>query len=140
MLAAEELKRRIEAARILRGIHQTELDRLFDEDGLGKKAGRLERGDLALSRALLDGLIRHLKVPERWFTDPDVDTIVGWGIAGATGKGDFTTEQLQTIQQAAALLAAAGQSSEQGEPRRREASGGQGHPAGPPANGIEGDG
>lgn len=77
-LSRAELKRRIEAARILRGISQEELDRRFAEDGLGKSAGRLERGDkrLTLNRALLDGFIRHLRVPESWFTAEDVDELV----------------------------------------------------------------
>jgi len=74
-LNADELKTRIEAARALRNIEQIDLDDLFAGDGLGKSAGRLERGKLALTRALLDGLVRHLRVPERWFTTRDIDPL-----------------------------------------------------------------
>lgn len=75
-LNTNELKRRIEAARLLRNISQTQLDDLFSADGLGKSAGRLERGALTLNRALLDGLVRHLRVPEQWFTSPDIDPLL----------------------------------------------------------------
>ena len=77
-LGRSELERRIRAARVLRGISQDELDRLFAADGLGKSAGRLERGDkrLTLNRALLDGLVRHLRVPEAWFTSESVDALI----------------------------------------------------------------
>lgn len=92
---ADEVKRRIEAARILRGISQLELARMFEEDGLGKtEAGRLERGDLPLTRVRRDALCRNLGVPERWFTADSVDEIVG---LGGESAGDLT--------RAAALLA-----------------------------------
>lgn len=75
-LGADELKRRIEAARILRNIEQVELDGLFDSDGLGKSASRMERGKLPLTRARLDALVRHLRVSEDWFTSPDIDAVL----------------------------------------------------------------
>lgn len=93
-LSRVELRRRIVAARTLRGVSQEELDALFDGDGLGKSAGRLERGDrrLTLNRALLDGLVRHLRVPEIWFTSKDVDALV---YRGGTADG----ERLAAIQE-----------------------------------------
>ena len=77
MLEAEELKRRIEAARTLRGLKQTELAALLAEDGLGKSdLGRIERGDMTMQRIHRDAIARHLGVPDEWLTEPDVDTIV----------------------------------------------------------------
>lgn len=73
-LSVEELKRRIDAARTIRGLRQVDLAELLEADGHGKHdVGRLERGDLPLTRALRRSLAEHLKVPERWFTDPDLD-------------------------------------------------------------------
>ena len=95
-LGRDELKRRIEAARILRGISQERLDALFHADGLGKSAGRLERGDkrLTLNRALLDGLVRHLRVPEAWFTSEDVDALVY-----RDGSPDTVPDRLSAIEE-----------------------------------------
>ena len=36
----------------------------------------MERGKLPLTRARLDGLVRHLRVPEAWFTSDDADSLV----------------------------------------------------------------
>lgn len=78
MLEADEIKRRMEAARILRGIGQSDLGLLFEEDGLGKSdPGRIERGQMPLDRARREAACRHLGVPERWFTAETVDEIVG---------------------------------------------------------------
>lgn len=78
MLGKDVLKRRVEAARILRGLSQPDLDKRFAKDGLGKTAaGRVERGELDMQRAHRDAFCRHLGVPERWFSEPDVDVVVG---------------------------------------------------------------
>lgn len=98
-LGADELKRRIEAARILRGIEQTDLDALFDQDGLGKSASRMERGKLPLTRARLDGLVRHLRVPEDWFTVRDVDSLVF-----PDGAPESTPGRLSEIEQQLRVL------------------------------------
>lgn len=75
---AETIKRRIEAARILRGISQAELNRRLAADGLGtQEAGRVERGELPLSAVRRWAMTRALGVPERWFLEPDVDVVVG---------------------------------------------------------------
>lgn len=72
-LPTEELKRRIDAARTLRGLKQKELAGLLEEDGLGKHdVGRLERGELDLRRVHLDALTRHLQMPEWWFTAEEI--------------------------------------------------------------------
>jgi transcriptional regulator with XRE-family HTH domain len=77
-LDAKELKRRIEAARTLRKVSQEDLNKLFARDGIDKlAAGRVERGEIDMQRVHLDAFVRHLRVPERWFTEPDVDIIVG---------------------------------------------------------------
>lgn len=76
-LASDELKRRIVAARTLRNLSQAKLAELFVDDGMPREwLGDLERGDRSLNRTLVDALIRHLRVPERWFTDPEIDNLV----------------------------------------------------------------
>jgi hypothetical protein len=101
-LGAPELKRRIEAARLLRAISQETLDERFGEDGLGKKAaGRLERGDLELTRALLDGLVRHLRMPEAWFTAKNFDEVLYSG-----GDGQLAVEMVAIRSGLDRLLAA----------------------------------
>lgn len=78
MLEPDELKRRIEAARVLRGLTQAQLAELLVQDGLGKHdLGRIERGSMAMQRIHRDAIARHLRVPERWLTEPEVDVIVG---------------------------------------------------------------
>lgn len=71
-LPQDELKRRIDAARTLRGMTQRELGDRLAEDGFGKHdLGRVERGDprMPFNNAILRALCHHLEVPERWFTD-----------------------------------------------------------------------
>lgn len=86
MPEALEIGHRIKAARELRGVSQEELAQQFDDDGLGSSdVGRLERGLLALTRARRDALVRHLRVPERWFTSENVDEIVGYEEVDAIG-------------------------------------------------------
>jgi hypothetical protein len=66
---ASELKRRIDAARTLRGMGQTDLATLAWGDGLGKHdVGRIERGKMDLQRVHREVLVRHLRVPDWWFT------------------------------------------------------------------------
>lgn len=77
-LPDDELVRRLKAARELRGIDQNTLGLLFKEDGLGKMdPGRIERGEMKMQRAHRDAFCRHLGLPERWLTEPDIDVIVG---------------------------------------------------------------
>lgn len=79
MLAPDELRRRIDAARTLRGMKQTDLAEKMAQDGLGKyDLGRIERGDerLPFSASHRRSLAHHLRVPEAWFTEPDADTLI----------------------------------------------------------------
>lgn len=80
MLTPDVWKQRIVAARTLRGISQAEMDRLGHEDGLGKgELSRLERGEFnRITPAQRRTLSYILRVPEAWFTDEDVDAIVGY--------------------------------------------------------------
>lgn len=80
-LGREELGRRIRAARILRNLEQRDLDDLFEQDGVGRSAGFLERGAprAPLTRARLDSLVRHLHVPEAWFAVEDIDEVIWAG-------------------------------------------------------------
>ena len=130
MLPAEEIKRRVEAARILRGLSQKQLAELVHADGLGKHdVGRLERGDLPLTRALRDALIRHLRVPDRWFSDPDVDVIVG--IAEPTEQDlspaslrDLLEQALARVDQVADQAPQETRKGPAGTDRRRRSAGG----------------
>lgn len=77
MLAPDELKRRIDAARTLRGLRQVDIAALVESDGHGKHdVGRLERGDVHLTPSLRRSLAHHLGVPETWFTEPDMDQVL----------------------------------------------------------------
>jgi transcriptional regulator with XRE-family HTH domain len=123
------LKQRIEAARILRGVSQATLNGLFEKDGLDKtEAGRIERGKVDLTRAALEAFCRHLRVPQRWFTEPDVDYLVGLRpYPGAP----LSPEQRAAIQHAAQLIADSSRATEQSEPSRPEGQAGQDRPGGP---------
>lgn len=81
-LPADEVARRIKAARRLRGLSQVELGKRVHGDGLGESdVGRIERMDpkLPFSKALRLSICEHLRVPERWLLAEDVDEIVGYG-------------------------------------------------------------
>lgn len=78
MLSTDELQRRLDAARTLRDLKQTELAALMHDDGIPKyDLGKIERGEKALRRMHIDSITRHLRIPEYWLTDPDVDVVVG---------------------------------------------------------------
>lgn len=120
-LNAEELDRRIKAARLLRNISQQELAKRLAEDGLSEShLGKLERGQHTLTRAPLDALVRHLRVPETWFTEPDTDTVVGY-----VSAEELTDEQQSLIAEAVRLLAGAAHASDQAKRPPPEASDGQ---------------
>jgi transcriptional regulator with XRE-family HTH domain len=74
VLPPDELKRRIDAFRTLKGLRQVDLAELLVADGFGKQdVGRLERGDVPLTRARRRSLAEHLGVPERWLVDEELD-------------------------------------------------------------------
>lgn len=86
MLTAKELKKRIHAARILRGVHQKDLQKSLAADGLGKQElGRIERGDLTLTKVRREVLSKALSVPEQWFLNESVDEIVGFSPPQSAG-------------------------------------------------------
>lgn len=76
-----EVKRRIEAARILRDMTQVEMDRRGAQMGLDKQElGRTERGGnggLELTEARAMVLCKVLGVPSRWFEEEDLDVVLG---------------------------------------------------------------
>lgn len=81
MLDNEERRRRIVAARTLRGVSQDDMDRLGHDEGLAKQElSRLERGEFGekFSAVQRRTLSRVLRVPENWFTEPDADQLVGY--------------------------------------------------------------
>lgn len=105
-LPTEELKRRIDAARTLRGLKQSELAALLEEDGLGKHdAGRLERGELDLRRVHLDALTRQLRMPEWWFTASEIH-LTEVPPADLSQRLDEIGEQLEVIRFAVDVRAA----------------------------------
>jgi transcriptional regulator with XRE-family HTH domain len=70
MLDKDELKRRIDAFRTLRGLTQVDLADLFAAKGHGsQELGRLERGALPLTEIRRRSLAEILEVPEQWFED-----------------------------------------------------------------------
>jgi transcriptional regulator with XRE-family HTH domain len=130
VLDSHELKRRLDAARRLRGMKQTDLAELLVAEGFGKHdVGRLERGELALQRKFIDALCRHLRVPERWFTEPDVDIIVGF-----TQSDQATDVSDDQLRRAAELMAPqllqAARALRQAEAEAQTATRGQDHPRG----------
>jgi transcriptional regulator with XRE-family HTH domain len=77
MLDKDELKRRIDAFRTLRGLTQVELAELFASKGHGtQELGRLERGVLPLTEIRRRSLAEILDVPEHWFED-DAELLPG---------------------------------------------------------------
>lgn len=77
MLDAEEINRRIVAARTLRNLSQRDLDALGERDGLGRQElSRVERGELPLSRVRRETLTRLLDVPADWFTAEPFDDVL----------------------------------------------------------------
>lgn len=102
MLETDELKRRIDAARTIRGLRQVDLAALVESDGLGKQTvGRLERGDIPLTRALRRSLADHLAVPESWFVDDHLDLNGG---AQDTGQLDRIEAKLDLLLTALGLV------------------------------------
>lgn len=98
LLGPDDVKRRIEAARTLRGVSQRELAARLHEDGLGsQELGRIERGDLPLTRVRIDALCRHLGVPERWFTEPDVDELLSGTAEPATDAASFIVATMRDL-------------------------------------------
>lgn len=96
VLEPQELKRRIDAARRLRGLRQIDLAELLEADGHGKTdVGRLERGELRFSPSLRRSLAYHLGVSEGWFTAVNVDDVLGRG--GDAGDDLATREQLDEV-------------------------------------------
>lgn len=120
MLSDDELRRRLIAGRNLRGYTQQELAAILVRDGLGKHdLGRIERGTMAMQRIHRDAFARHLRLPERWFTEPDVDIIVGLRQPLEAGATRVLLER---------LLADLDQAETQAPPGTLPRPGGEGHP------------
>jgi transcriptional regulator with XRE-family HTH domain len=77
VLSEEEAKRRIAAARLLRGLTQEELDALGAADGLGRQElSRTERGELPVTRVRREVLARLLRFPGEWFLQDSIDDLI----------------------------------------------------------------
>lgn len=74
-LPQDEIKRRIHAARTIRGISQASFDALGAKDGFGKgEMSRVERGELQFREGKhLAAICRYLDVPEWWLTAEHID-------------------------------------------------------------------
>jgi transcriptional regulator with XRE-family HTH domain len=84
VLPKEEAKRRIAAARELRGgMTQDELDKLGADYGLAKQElSRTERGELALGPSKADALSKLLGFPPEWFLAESIDDLIRWPVEG----------------------------------------------------------
>jgi transcriptional regulator with XRE-family HTH domain len=101
-LEPEELKNRVAGARKLRGMSQAQLGALVAGDGHGKHdVGRLERGELILTRSLRRSLAEHLSVPEAWFVDETIEI---------PGSADDEAGQLDRIEERSTLAVRTGRS------------------------------
>jgi hypothetical protein len=128
---AEDVKRRIEAARMLRGIEQQQLDRLGHAEGLGKQElSRTERGELPLTRVRRDVLLRLLRLPDRWLVSDDIDEVVGFDQAAPAPR--LTPDLARDL--LAQLVDAAGQAHPPGEAEPQRAPSGRDRPAGAAAD------
>lgn len=80
----EELRRRLRAARALRGLHVTDVAALMpDSAKLSLSTLRkIEAGERKLDATVLRELAARIGVPYVWFTVPDV----GQAVAGAGGE------------------------------------------------------
>lgn len=110
-LAPEELERRIKAARELRGLDQDDLGRLFKADGLGlHDPGRIERANgkdrLDMQRVHLQAFMRHLRMPEWWFTASEI-RLTEEPPADLSQRLDEIGEQIDVIRFAVDVSAAA---------------------------------
>lgn len=77
-LSQEEIRRRIAALRELRGMTQNDMNEAFAALGGPKTdAGRAERGTIPLTDVHLMLFVRALRVPPYWFTEEDIDVLLG---------------------------------------------------------------
>lgn len=77
MLSETGAKRRIRAARDLRGLTQEDMDALAVKDGLGRQElSRTERGELPLTRVRALVLSRVLRLPVEWFLVAEITDII----------------------------------------------------------------
>lgn len=96
-LPQEEIKRRISAARIIRGMSQAEFDARGAADGFGKgEMSRVERGELQFREGKhLDAMRRYLDVPAWWFT---ADTITMPDESAAHARAGAADDQMDRLE------------------------------------------
>lgn len=105
MLTNDEAKRRIAAARLLRGLGQDELDELGAKDGLGRQElSRTERGELPITKVRRETLARLLAMPAEWFSTDSIDALIRRPSEGPDSEGLARIEErldvLDALQQA----------------------------------------
>lgn len=110
-LDADEIARRVRAARALAGLEQAELGRLMNADGYGvTDPGRLERPHAPdkkpppLTPGRIASLAVHTGVPESWFTEPDIRRLFAVGVIAGDDPDEFAAEvnrRLEAAQSAA---------------------------------------
>jgi transcriptional regulator with XRE-family HTH domain len=101
-LSQEEIRRRIAALRELRGMTQSDMNAAFESLGGNKTdAGRAERGNIDLTDTHLWLYTQVLRVPPEWFTEEDVEVLLG-----NKPRGPISPEEAAAL--AARLLAGFG--------------------------------
>jgi transcriptional regulator with XRE-family HTH domain len=97
VLEAAEIRRRLRAARELRGMSRQQLAALVKEEGFGlEDVARVERGELVLLAGLRRSLAIHLGLPEAWFTEPDVGRLFA---SDPAASGDRLTRLEEKLDQ-----------------------------------------
>lgn len=77
MIGHEELRRRLKALRVLRGVTQVELGRQLKAEGVPEyDLARAEQGKKDMSSNLRRELARILRAPESYFLAPDLDEVL----------------------------------------------------------------
>lgn len=77
MIGHEELRRRLKALRVLRGVTQVELGRQLKAEGVPEyDLARAEQGKKDMSSNLRRELARILRAPEDYFLAADVDDVL----------------------------------------------------------------
>lgn len=102
MLPEQQIKDRLHALRLLRGLSQKDFAELCAAQGLGTtEAGRVERGKLPFTGKHQLVFARVLDVPEDWFNDPDVSRLLWAADSGRTAATRFAeAARLKAQQQA----------------------------------------
>jgi len=108
-----EIRRRLKSAREFRGMTQVRLAELVAADGLDKHTlGKVERGKMTLLPAYRRAAALHLRVPEPWFTEPNVELMevanyddrVAAALERLTAQAEALIERIEAVEGTAGRL------------------------------------